>query len=364
MPRPDIYDRRISINKANMLNLFIGLGTTCNFACDYCPPWVHDGKLPWVDIDKLMPCLEQIRYQYRWKRERVYHLLGGDPILMPRVVELCARIKDMDDGSTILIATNGSRTPRFWRDFSPHIDRMIVSWHVRQADAETFNENFRIAVENGVHVAINVLMDTHHWDKAVRDALWFEQHGWAHYITLKPVETMLSSNRLQDYSREQLDFIANWDVERCCSRLAACREIGQIRRLPQDDIMRFATAQGDIAETTNFQDVASDWDMLQGWHCLAIADAIDLFEDGKVRNGSVCDQRQYLGNYFESDPKTWDWQMNSIICEKNRCVCGGDFDTHKFRNKADADDHLHAIAQALEAHDRSMLSSNANHGSR
>lgn len=340
-------DRIISTTGAHSMNIYIGLGTTCNFDCAYCPPHVHDGAVPWHDIHALMRVLTEIRQRYAWKDNRVYNLLGGEPTSWAKLPELCKRIKAMDDRSSIMVATNGSRTPRYWRDIAPYLDRSIVSLHVAQIDIAKLNQGFKECILGEMHLSTNVLMDINHWDKAVADAEWLTQHGWSHYITMKPVETLLGSNRLQDYSEQQLAVLANWGESKQHSRYEACRQLATPRSLPRDDIYRFATRDNAASNLNNFQAVSQGLDRMQGWHCFLNADKITVRTDGTVIPGDTCDQWPAFGNFLETDPRTWDWKVYPQQCHRDRCVCGGDLDTHKFRDAAAADHYARVIADRM-----------------
>lgn len=352
MDRSDKWDRIASITKSRSMNIYIGLGSTCNFDCHYCTPNSHDGAIPWQNIDKLMAVIEQIRYHYRWKKTRIYNLLGGEPTLWPKLVEFCERIKKVDESAVILIATNGSRTPRYWQQLSPVIDKVIVSLHVRQIDIEKLNDGFKVLVENGVEVTTNVLMDKPYFDKAVWIADWLTQNGWSYYITMKPVETILGSNRLQDYTDEQRRIIQEWGADKQFSRVDACKMLAGKEIAFNEDIYRFMSADGEVSNLNNFQAVSRDWDKMQGWHCFLNADKMSIQNEGIVAAGDNCDQGIVLGNYYESDPATWNWNMASMVCKRERCVCGGDLDTHKFRDEKDANAYSKVISDRLEEYDR------------
>lgn len=351
-PRPEDYDRLASVNASHSMNIYMALGTTCNLDCHYCPQHVHDGQEPWHDFDKLLAVLQQIRHHYRWKRSRHYNLLGGEPSLMPRLPELCERIKQMDDASRIILATNGTRTVKFWQRIAPYIDQILCSVHVRQIDIQQLNAGFKALVESGVHVAANVLMDIHHWDKAVATADYLTQNGWCHYITMKPVETMLGSNQLQPYTDDQRRVIQEWGEDRQYARQSACNALYPHELHMDEDVYRWQTADGRYSQLNNFQAVSRDWDKLKGWHCFINADKMSIQPFGQVASGDTCDQGVVLGNFYESDPTTWDWTMAPVICQRERCVCGGDLDTHKFKNQTDAEAYAAVICQRISDADR------------
>ena len=345
---PAVYDRIIGVRSAHTMQIYVGLGTTCNFDCKYCPTYVHNGAIPWQDIDLLMTVLTEIRKQYAWKTHRTYNLLGGEPTSWAKLSELCQRIKAMDNSSSIMIATNGSRTVRYWRDIAPYIDRAIVSVHVAQIDIQELNENFKQFILGGMHLSTNILMDINCWHKAVADAQWMTQHGWSHYITMKPVETMLGSNGLQPYSAEQTNTISSWGNDLQKSRYQACLDLATPRPLPNTDLYKFATSDGYISPLNNFQAVSSGLDHMKGWHCFLNADKISVHTDGMVRAGDTCDQWPMLGNFKTSDPTTWDWTIAAQQCRRDRCVCGGDLDTHKFKDAASAADYDKIIRDRMK----------------
>ena len=341
-------DRIIGTRSSHTMQVYLSLGTTCNFDCAYCPSYVHDGAMPWHDIDKLMTVISEIHRRYAWKSHRVYNLLGGEPTNWSRLPELCQRIKEVDGDSSIMVATNGSRTPRYWREIAPYLDRAIVSVHVAQIDIAKLNQSFKACILGRMHLSTNILMDINHWDKAVSDAMYMTEHGWSHYITMKPVETMLGSNCLQPYSPEQLEIIASWGKEQQDSRRNKCLELASPRQLPEPEIYKFATSDGQISQFNNFQAVSRGLDHMHGWYCWLNADKISVHTDGSVRAGDTCDQWPTMGNFLTSDPRTWDWTISAQRCRRDRCVCGGDLDTHKFKNATSSAEYGRIIRDRME----------------
>jgi hypothetical protein len=165
---------------------------------------------------------------------------------------------------------------------------------------------------------------------------------------MKPVETMLGSNKLQAYSEAQRMVIAGWGKTKQQSRYAACQQLAPPRSLPNDDICRYATAALVPAELNNFQAVSHGLDQMLGWHCFLSADKITVRSDGTVIPGDTCDQWPAFGNFLTSDPSSWDWRIYPQQCRRDRCVCGGDLDTHKFQDAAAAAEYAATITDLMD----------------
>ena len=109
MTRPIVtseYDQFIPYNSPDFLFIDWDLGNTCNFSCSYCASFVHDGSIPWVNIDKVDNLIEQIRDNYQSKEFRLYNLLGGEPTAYPKLPQLIKKIKSLNN--------NQNLDARFW----------------------------------------------------------------------------------------------------------------------------------------------------------------------------------------------------------------------------------------------------------
>lgn len=108
--------------------------TQCNYSCSYCWPACHDGKYRWPDSDKTNRLIDYIK-NFSDGKTVVLDIMGGEPTLWPDLERFCCAVGDR---SLITFSSNGSRTARWWRDFTAPIDHLIFSYHPEYADNQHF----------------------------------------------------------------------------------------------------------------------------------------------------------------------------------------------------------------------------------
>lgn len=104
------------------------LHNVCNYDCVYCFGGNKDGSTRWVSLDKYK---EQVHALVKASEGKPIwiQLTGGEPTLFPELMELLEYIKSF--GIYVSIATNGSRTIRWWKEASEKnlIDNLIITFH-------------------------------------------------------------------------------------------------------------------------------------------------------------------------------------------------------------------------------------------
>jgi organic radical activating enzyme len=104
------------------------LHNVCNYNCVYCCSGNKDGSRRWVS-------LEQYKQQVHALVKAAdgspiwIQMTGGEPTLFPELMELLEYIKSFK--IYVSIATNGSRTIRWWKEVSEKnlIDNLIITFH-------------------------------------------------------------------------------------------------------------------------------------------------------------------------------------------------------------------------------------------
>jgi len=131
------------------------LGNTCNYACEYCPSYLHNGKIAWPELLIIKDTLTKIKNNFPNKVIRL-EFLGGEVTLYKDFIELMKFSKENGFASTVL--SNGSRTIRYWEELAPWLDRVLITFHLEESNKEHFIDvistllNFK--VEPVVHIAM------------------------------------------------------------------------------------------------------------------------------------------------------------------------------------------------------------------
>ena len=326
------FEKWTSPDTVKNLTIDLVLGNTCNFKCTYCNPWSYSGSEPWLQADPVIRLADAIKQKMPWKHSRVYNLLGGEPSLMPRLDDMLAGIKAVDPDAKIILTTNGSRTERYWQHLSQYVDRCVFSVHLAQADLEQVARNMRACVEQGTWVVANVLMDIEHWQLGVDTCEHWVLTAYAHRIYAKPVKKTLRLPDLQDYSAEQIDWLATWQHQRLSEE--RCRTLVPEPRWFDEDQYGIYDDESQTWPYGGGHDhmIALNLNRFSGWQCWIGIDSMLIDVMGRVKGGSACDLGHEYGNFLQSDPFTWDWTPKPVICTYDACGCGNDLCARKFKD--------------------------------
>jgi MoaA/NifB/PqqE/SkfB family radical SAM enzyme len=137
------------------------LGNTCNYACEYCPSYLHSGKIQWPELSLIKDTLIKIKNNFPDKVIRL-EFLGGEVTLYNHFIELMKFCKEHNFNSTIL--SNGSRTIRYWEELSPYLDRILLTFHAEEADQTHFSNVIDSLVKNKIEPIIHIAM--------IKDKFW------------------------------------------------------------------------------------------------------------------------------------------------------------------------------------------------
>ena len=330
---PEDYDQFVPQTDKNFLFIDWDLGNTCNFSCTYCDPSIHNGSVPWLDINKADYLIEEIRDNYQNKDFRLYNLLGGEPTAYPKLPQLIKKIKSIDPDTVIRIHTNGSRTPRYWKENCQYMDEVLISAHPEFINVETTCKNINILIENNVDVSVMVAMSVNSWDKCLDIANTIVRKTNA-LVSMKPLQKRLGGDEKMDYTEEQNSIMTSWnngmheikintDNPNYKTDYRATRFVTHNMRWVSTSTSKEIKV-GDVNQL-----IIDDTNHWKGWDCYIGLDSIFIMKNGYVKAGSDCNPDYYLGNYFEKGPMKW--PTKPITCAYDSCYCGADMATRKFK---------------------------------
>ena len=315
------YDQFIPHNSPDYLFIDWDLGNTCNFSCSYCASFVHDGSIPWVNIDKVDNLIEQIRDNYQSKEFRLYNLLGGEPTAYPKLPQLIKKIKSIDPDTIIRIHTNGSRTPRYWKENCQYMDEVLISCHPEFINVKTTCENINILIENNVAISVMVAMSINSWDKCLDIANKILEKTNVP-ISMKPLQKILGFEDRMDYTAKQEQIITDWNynikpkniLKNFVSSQMKWRSSKTGKEIYVDNVNQL------IVDNTNH------W---RDWYCYIGLDSLFIRSTGDVKVGSDCNPDYIIGNYLDSN--SIKWPTKPIKCNYDSCFCGADMTTRKLK---------------------------------
>jgi organic radical activating enzyme len=309
---------RIDHQRKENRNLFVVnwcLGNTCNFECSYCPENLHNGTIPWPDINVVKGFVKRVRGCYPDK-ELFFEFTGGEVTMYRHFEELLKYCTEL--GIRVGCISNGSRTIRWWDENKHLIDHVCLSYHPEQGDMEHF---YKVA-ELMAPVAtthLNVMMPPdENFDKCLE---------FANTLTLIDDVTMALQplivnlkDVLYDYTDEQKKVFANqWEITGRSKKTRPQKLYrGTLIRTYKDGRSFPTSAHRFIAEQTN------NW---QGFYCLAGVEQIIVDMEGDVYRG-WCFQGGKIGNIQD---ETFTFPSEFIRCTSTMCHCNFDIMCTKFR---------------------------------
>lgn len=293
------------------------LGNRCTFACSYCPPELHDGSLPWISAETIMPFLEGVRRHYAdaLGRQVWIQYTGGEPTVHPEF----ARILKAGHaaGFRQCLISNASRTTRFWSEIVEDIDFAILTYHSEFADYDHFREVAALVADrHPLHVNVTMIPDR--FDDCLAAAQRLREDVGNSSIALKPLRLGFGSE-LYAYSEAQKRVM--WQG------LPARRRAEVV--LPRTTMTRRDRG----GETRRYHanklilDGLNHW---RGWRCMAGLESLRIKPDGSVYR-SVCGVGGRIGQIGEPIA----FPTTAVTCDRTACACISDILISKRRRRLD-----------------------------
>jgi MoaA/NifB/PqqE/SkfB family radical SAM enzyme len=289
------------------------LGNTCTYACSYCPAKLHDGSVAWLDYDSVLRFIDKLHVHYAGLGQTVWlQYTGGEPTLYPKFIPLIEACRNRGFRQSVI--SNGVRTLRFWRDAAPHLDYVILTYHIEFVDRDHF---FAVVdqVRREAWIHVNVTMLPEQFDACYDAARSLHEQFEDITLTMKPLRKDFR-DELYGYSSEQLELLrrqfgARKRVERTTPRSTMTKVFEDGRRIQQ-------AANAFIVKKQN------SW---RGWRCAAGVEALRIMADGTVYR-SQCRVGGPLGKIDAEVrlPSAW------VTCDRDRCSCISDILLTKVRN--------------------------------
>lgn len=321
------------INKsyADFVNITYEFTNVCNYKCSYCWPDSHAGSTRWPDFDKACDSFDHLISVYKQfgKKTIRFHLLGGEPTLWPRLGEFAKFIYDKH-GCRITIVTNGSRTARWWDEYSDYFDDIQISVHHEFCNVDHIREVLdTVYQKQNSMIAATVMMDPKHWDKCKSIVDQLTSYGSEWLLKVKLLRDPLD-NSVQVYSKEQLLYI-----EDKVKQLPPQEFINRMKELNCIDGKLDATVHynnNTIEPYSTFSIMNAAINQFTGWKCMLMADRVVVNYEGKLQGS--CNQQL---NFNINDPlfkeKFTKESITPVICEQKSCSCQAEVKLTKYNDE-------------------------------
>ena len=303
------------------------LGTKCNFSCSYCPPWLHEGDVDWLNnyhkwparyLKNVQKFVSAVINHYAPKKV-YFEFTGGEVTLWKDLIPLAKFIKE--NNATIGIISNGTRPLRWWRENKKYFDHVCFSYHSEFSKSEKFLNVIK-EVNGELRTHVNIMMNPSHWDECIDLAEKIVDNCNNISLALQPLMEGLGEEETVFPYSEKENFILDkqhhlygqhikWDTSFPVPR-------GAMEMIDtENDKKEISSAHRLISNKIN------DW---SDWDCYAGLENLIIDWDGEVLRG-WCREGGSLGNVYTEvvlpdDP---------IKCSKSFCHCGIDIMCKKIK---------------------------------
>lgn len=289
------------------------LGNTCTYACSYCPAKLHDGSLPWLDYRDVLRFIDALDRHYRTLGRTVWlQYTGGEPTLYPKFIPLLSECRERGFKQSAI--SNGVRTRRFWREASPLLDYVILTFHIEFVDREHF---FAVVEQVREHalIHVNVTMLPDRFEECYSAAMRLHETYDDITVTMKPLRVDFG-DRLYDYTEDQMARLRRQVGPRKSVERATPRST--MTKVFEDGTRKSQGANQFIVDREN------RW---RGWRCAAGLESLRITAAGNVFR-SVCRAEGALGNIGGRIELPSDY----VRCDREWCSCVSDIQLTKYRN--------------------------------
>ena len=266
--------------------------TVCNYDCSYCWPDSHNNKYRWPDAEQTDKLISYVKNFSDGKRV-VFDIMGGEPTLWPDLERFCHAVGDY---SLITFSTNGSRTARWWENFSAPVNHLLFSFHAEHADIEHYVEVLK-AIHNRYRITVLILYHTGYREKCL--AAWdrFTQCDLNIQVQFKRINT--TPDRMT-YTEEDKQILQR-SYHNCNIKL-----VNVSTQFYVDNVL------------TNPKDlIIHEQNKFAGWSCNLGENYRYIKANGDIY-GAACIVAPCVGNvYTTGEVKA----MPSIICTTHTCEC-------------------------------------------
>lgn len=300
----------------NRLRIEYMAGDTCNYRCAYCGPNWYGGSRRWPkDIEALLKNFRHLLDFYVSNKidEFEINILGGEPTLWPELAYFSRELKK-DYNIKLTITSNGSRTMRWWEKNADAFDKILFSYHYKEADIDHYINVLDLVYSKGIPLNCLFMMDPDCWDECI-DAIEYmksnSKYSW--FISAMEVHP-------PKYNDEQRKFL-NDHVKRR----------PPIYRVLKDEYKNIIKGK-----TTVFYDDGSkqkvnrnffslnQLNSFEGWMCNIGIEVVNIKKDGRITGtceNKVFGQDDFYNIYDVNFTETFNPKLVPSICERKKCWC-------------------------------------------
>lgn len=299
---------------ANGMHIEWVLNNVCNYECSYCTPVLYGGSSGQPNYENSLNFFDYIHNNVN-SNAKLLNLTGGEPTLWPKLLEFSQKL---NPNYYLQITTNGSRTLRWWNNFSEkctNLAKIAISVHLEYADLNHIIEVCKIVQEKSMTTVL-LLAPPDKFELAKSFAETLVDNELKVSILIKPIRDR--SGKGLDYTIEQQEYIKNF-------------KYNKHSQVPLNGIPTHVYIDSVKKEYKYLPQLLSkNQHVFTGWKCNLGIDRLTIWYDGTVR-GAQCStaENNSYGNINDLDnlkiPK------EATICETKFCSCLPDIRITKWK---------------------------------
>jgi organic radical activating enzyme len=320
----------INNQKDYLLKILWNPNNVCNYKCRYCWPENNSGthKSP-KDFELLVDNFDHMLTQYgKVLNKKKFHFMiaGGEPTLWKDLGKFMQEFKKRFN-TYFTIVSNGSRTPRWWKQHASEIDDAHLTLHIAEGNVDHMIEIADILHAAGTKTTVKVLMDPEHWDKGVRhvDTMKLNsKHPW--FIEVAEViedDNVHFKTDAKRYSEDQLKYIMKGT-----KRMPGPLWFWKNRHLFKEHIKFYESRalldDGKYLRADPGTYINRNQNHFEGWKCDIGLETVYIDWAGEIKgscNANVFNRKPYyniLDNNFKNEFRVVN---ESVICPFKSCFC-------------------------------------------
>lgn len=295
------------------LNILAYTVDRCNFKCEYCYNRKPRKNIE-IDINALASFIKSVREQTPASRKINISLIGGEPTLHSRALELCQILLQLENTNVELL-TNFSQPAEYYLPLLESGVCIAASWHSRADDKRNWDyvekmKKIPMKYFTRNQIEVRIMMENDNWDnsKAVFYALYPQ---FKKYVEISLLTR--DDGTSYEYTDKQLS------------------EYNQLIVLTKYKRDFFTLEYNDgTKKQVSFEDIYLNPRVnFHLWKCNAGQDYIYIHVDGTVYNCQSYYEhnRKPICNIFQTEFKYQKELFKPTICSVEYCSC--DFDVYK-----------------------------------
>lgn len=310
----------------------------CNFKCKYCYPNYNTGthRYPYerseLVTDNLIYLMDYYK-EYLGKKHFNIFMAGGEPTLVKDLEKIIEKIKKSHD-IYFSIASNASRTVRWWNQYGHLIDNAHLTHHVDQGNVEHITEVSDILYPKNVKTTVKVLMDPLHWDKAISDIQYMLDNSKFSWF-IQVAKVVEQENYNTNYTEEQMAYL-----EKDLKRIPDLKWFWKNKHLLKSHMFLWESkailSNGKTIYARPGTYINKGWNNFQGWQCSIGSKRLCIQWNGNIM-GSCGAKLFHSNSYYnildEDFKNKFKPNLTPIICPFSSCTCSPE--THEDKEKID-----------------------------